>query len=246
MMQKEMPSFCKGRKGMNDMKLWKKAGAALAAAMLLVGTQPAMAAPRLSEDEILMAKAEANKLVPKKRVGFAFRSYADAEVAGRTPDEDKERGIEAEAYLLTPYCHVMSLQLEQGRTGRVDFAALERAGGTYQLRLRFSCRSLDRDGLVNASINVRQGRFHEIEPTARRYTLVQHAKGEFGGETQSRVGLVLDLPAEEIAEDMPIEVTVTYQNRYFLRFGELRADGAFDQYETKAPVFSWSPLHDSL
>lgn len=229
------------------MKLWKKSGAALAAALLLIGAQPAFAAPSLSEDEILMAKADANKLVPKKRVAFVFRSHADAELFGRTPDEDKEQGIEAEAYLLTPYCHVMSLQIEQGRTGHVDFAALEHAGGTYQLRLRFSCRSLDRDGLANAAIKIRQGRFHEIEPTTRRYTLVQRAKdSDLGGSSWARIGLVLDIPAEEIAEDMPIEVEVVYQDRYFLRFGELHADGAFDQYDTKAPVFSWSPLHDSL
>ena len=44
----------------------------------------------------------------------------------------------------------------------------------------------------------------------------------------------------------PIEVTVTYQNRYFLRFDELHADGAFDQFDTKAPVFAWTPLHESL
>ncbi len=229
------------------MKLWKKTGAALAAALLLIGAQPVLAAPSLSEDEILMAKADANKLVPKKRVSFVFRSHADAEVFGRTPDEDKEQSVEAEAYLLTPYCHVMSLQLEQGRTGQVDFAALEHAGGTYQLRLRFSCRSLDRDGLANATVTITQGRFHEIEPTSRRYTLVQRATdSDFGGTSWARVGLVLDLPAEEIAEDMPIEVDVVYQNRYALRFGELHADGAFDQYDTKAPVFSWSPLHDTL
>ena len=229
------------------MNLLKKSGAALAAALLLIGAQPAFAAPSLSEEEILMAKADANKLVPKKRVAFVFRSHADAELFGRTPDEDKEQGVEAEAYLLTPYCNVMSLQIEQGRTGHVDFAALEHAGGTYQLRLRFSCRSLDREGLSNAEIKIRQGRFHEIEPTARRYTLIQRAKdSDLGGSSWSRVGLVLDIPAEEIAEDMPIEVEVAYQNRYFLRFGELHADGAFDQYDTKAPVFSWSPLHDSL
>ncbi len=235
------------RKGMNQMKLLKKTGAMLAAALLLLGTQPVMAAPSLSEEEVLMAKADANKLVPKKRVSFVFRSQSEAEVFGRTPDENKEQEIEAEAYLLTPYCHVMSIQLEQGRTGHVDFAALEQAGGTYQLRLRFSCRNLDRDGLANAEIKIHQGRFHEIEPTARRYTLVQRAKdSELGGSSWSRIGLVLDLPAEAIAADMPIEVEVVYQKRYALHFGELHADGAFDQFETKAPVFSWSPLHDSL
>ena len=48
----------KGRIGMN---LLKKSGAALAAALLLIGAQPAFAAPSLSEEEILMAKADANK-----------------------------------------------------------------------------------------------------------------------------------------------------------------------------------------
>ena len=230
------------------MQLWKKTGAALAAALMLTGAQPALAAPSLSEDEIAEAKVEANKLVPKKRVDFAFRSHAEADVSGRTPDEDKEKGVEAEAYLLTPYCYVMSLQLEQGRTGHADFAALEAAGQSYQLRLRFSCRGFDRDAFTNAEISVRQGRFHEIEPTSRRYTLVQRVKEDsfIGGASWSRVGVVLDLPAEEIEADLPIEVTVTYQNRYFLRFGALHADGAFDQYDTKTPVFSWSPLHDSL
>ena len=230
------------------MKVWKKMGAAAAAALMLLGTQPAMAASGLSEDEISMAKVEANKLVKKKRVDFAFRSHAEAEVHGRTPDEDKEKGVEAEAYLLTPYCHVMSLQLAQGRTGHVDFAALEHAGETYQLRLRLSFRRFDRDSLANAVITVRQGRFHEIEPVSRRYTTVQRVKdSDFGGgETQSRVGIVLDLPAEEIEADLPLEVTVTYQDRYFLNFGEMHADGAFDQYDTKAPVFAWTPLNDNL
>ena len=67
-----------------------------------------------------------------------------------------------------------------------------------------------------------------------------------GGSTWSRVGLALDLPPEAIEADLPIEVTVTYQNRYFLRFGNLYADGAFDQYDTKAPVFSWTPLNETL
>ena len=37
------------------MNLLKKSGAALAAALLLIGAQPAFAAPSLSEEEILMA-----------------------------------------------------------------------------------------------------------------------------------------------------------------------------------------------
>ena len=230
------------------MKLWKKTGAVLTAALLLAGAQPALAAPGLTGDEITDAKAQANKLVPKKRVDFAFRSHAEAEVSERTPNENKEKELEAEAYLLTPYCYVMSLQLEQGRTGHADFAALEAAGQSYQLRLRFSCRGFDRDAFKNAEITVRQGRFHEIEPSSRRYTLVQRVKEDsiIGGTSWSRVGIVLDLPAEEIEADLPIEVTVTYQNRYFLHFSALHADGAFDQYDTKTPVFSWSPLHDTL
>ena len=230
------------------MNVWKKTAAAIAAAAMLTGAQPAMAEQGLAEDEISAAKIEANKLVPKKRVGFAYRSHADAEVSGRTPDENKEQEVEAEAYLLTPYCNVMSLQIAQGRTGHVDFAALEAAAQTYQLRLRFSCRSLDRESLKNAVVTIHQGRFHEIEPTARRYTLVQRVKDSDlgGGSTWSRVGLALDLPPEAIEADLPIEVTVTYQNRYFLRFGNLYADGAFDQYDTKAPVFSWTPLNETL
>lgn len=229
------------------MKAWKKAAALIAAAALLMGARPTEASRGLAEDEISAAKIEANKLVPKKRVGFAFRSHADAEVSERTPGEGQEGGVEAEAYLLTPYCNVMSLQLEQGRSAHVDFAALETAAQTYQLRLRFSCRSLDREALSNAVVKVRQGRFHEIVPTARRYTTVQRVKdSDLGGSSWSRVGLALDLPAKEIAADMPIEVTVEYQNKYFLRFGNLYADGAFDQYDTKAPVFAWTPLNETL
>jgi hypothetical protein len=229
------------------MNVWKKTAAAIAAAAMLTGAQPAMAAQGLAEDEISAAKIEANKLVPKKRVGFAYRSHADAEVSGRTPDENKEQEVEAEAYLLTPYCNVMSLQIEQGRTGHVDFAALEAAAQTYQLRLRFSCRSLDREGLMNAVVTIRQGRFHEIKPTARRYTTVQRIReSDLDSTSRIRVGLVLDLPASEIAADMPIEVTVTYPNKSFLQFGNLYADGAFDQYDTKAPVFAWTPLHETL
>ena len=229
------------------MKGWKQAAAAIAAVTMLAGMQPAMAAQGLGEDEVSMAKIEANKLVPKKRVGFVFRSHADAEAFGRTPSEDKSEDMEAEAYLLTPYCNVMSLQIEQGRTGHVDFAALDAAAQTYQLRLRLSCRSLDREGLTNAVVAIRQGRFHEITPTARRYTTVQRIKeSDLDSTSRIRVGLVLDLPASEIVADMPIEVTVTYPNKSFLQFGNLYADGAFDQYDTKAPVFAWTPLHETL
>ena len=70
------------------MNVWKKTAAAIAAATVLAGVQPAMAAQGLAEDEISAAKIEANKLVPKKRVGFAFRSHSEADVFGRTPDED--------------------------------------------------------------------------------------------------------------------------------------------------------------
>ena len=222
---------------------WRKAAAAIAAASILTGMQPAMAAQGLSEDEISMAKVDANKLVPKKRVSFVYRSHSDAEVSGRAVSED----LEAEAFLLTPYCNVMSLQIEQGRTGHVDFPALEEAAQTYQLRLRFSCRALDREALSNAVITIRQGRFHEITPTAKRYTTIQRIKESgIDNTSRSRVGLVLNLPASEIAADMPIEVTIAYQNKSFLQFGNLYADGAFDQYDTKAPVFAWTPLHENL
>lgn len=233
------------RKGLNGMKLWKRSGAALAAALLLVGAQPAFAASGLAEDEIGLAKIEANKLVPKKRVSFAFRSHADAEILGGTTATEGEPAMEAEAYLLTPFCHVMSLQLEQGRTGRVDFAALEAAGRTYQLRLKFDSHSFGREDFENARITVSQTRFHEIEPSARRYTLVQRAK-EFGGSATSRIGIVLDIPADQIAADMPIEVTVKGLGSRIVQFGALHADGAFDQYDTKDSVFAWSPLHDAL
>ena len=78
------------------MKGWKQAAAAIAAVTMLAGMQPAMAAQGLGEDEVSMAKIEANKLVPKKRVGFVFRSHADAEAFGRTPSEDKSEDMEAE------------------------------------------------------------------------------------------------------------------------------------------------------
>lgn len=245
MMQKEMLVIGTGRKGMNDMNFWKRTGAIFAAAMLLIGTQPVMAASSLSEDEIGLAKAEANKLVPKKRVTFAFRSHADAEILGGSASSENEPAMEAEAYLLTPFCHVMSLQIEQGRTGRVNFAALENAGRTYQLRLKFDCHSFGREDFQNAKIKISQGRFHEIEPTARRYTLVQRAK-EIGGSSTSRIGVVLDLPADQLEADMPIEVIVTGLGSRIVQFGSLYADGAFDQYDTKSSVFAWSPLHESL
>ena len=227
------------------LEAWKKTGAALAAAMLFLGTQPALAAQSLSTDEIAAAKTEANKLVPKKRVSFAFRSHADAEILGEKNVSEGESGMEAEAYLLTPFCHVMSLQLAQGRTGRADFAALENAARTYQLRLKFDCHSFGREDFENASIVITQARAHGIEPTTRRYTLVQRMK-ELGGSATSRIGIVLDLPAEEINPDLPIDVTVKGLSGRVVQFGALHADGAFDQYDTKSSVFAWSPLHDAL
>ncbi|MBR1553104.1 MAG: hypothetical protein IJ631_03715 [Schwartzia sp.] len=227
------------------MSIWKTSGAALAAALLLFGTQPAMAAYGLSEDEIGLAKTEANKLVPKKRVSFAFRSHSDAEILGDKSTSSNEPAMEAEAYLLTPFCHVMSLQLEQGRTGHVDFAALENAGQTYQLRLKFDCHSFGREDFEKATITVSQSKGHDIEPTARRYTLVQRAK-ELGGSATSRIGIVLDLPATQFEAELPIEVTVKGLGSRIIQFHALHADGAFDQYDTKSSVFAWSPLHTSL
>ncbi len=228
------------------MNVWKKTGAAAAAALMLLGTQPAMAARGLAEDEIAAAKIQANKLVPKKRVDFAYRSHAESHITAATAKEAE--GFEAEAYLLTPYCYVMSLQLEQGRTGHVDFAALEEAAKTYQLRLRLTGRGFDRASLYQARISVRQGPMYELTPTARRYTTVQRIKGDaFLGEgSWSRVGVVLDIPAEQVKPGVPITVTMHGLDSLFIEFEPLHEDGAFDQYDTKSPVFAWTPLNDNL
>ncbi|MBR1886019.1 MAG: hypothetical protein IJ812_06390 [Schwartzia sp.] len=228
------------------MKAWRKTGAALAAALMLLGAQPALAARGLAEDEVAAAKMQANKLVPKKRVDFAYRSHAESHIT-TTAGKDNE-GFEAEAYLLTPYCYVMSLQLAQGRTGRADFAALGTAAQSYQLRLRLTGRGFDRSALQELKISVRQGTLRELTPTARRYTTIQRIKGDaFLGEgSWSRVGIVLDIPADEVQTGIPLAVTMHGPEGRLIEFGPLYADGAFDQYDTKAPVFAWMPLNDTL
>lgn len=226
---------------------WRKTAGALLAAALFLAARPALAAHSLTEDELAQAKVEANRLAAKKRADFAFRSHTEADIKGGAPT-DENRGMEAEAYLLTPYCNVMSLQLAQGRSGRADFAALETAARTVQIRLRFSCRAFDRDAFTNAEITVRQGPLSELLPTARRYTPVRRVRDAAitGGATWHRVGVVLDFAAEDIQEELPVEIIVEGLYGRTLRFNGLACGGAFDRYETKSPVFAWTPLHDTL
>lgn len=218
----------------------------LLSAAILFGAQLALAAHSLTQDEMTQAKVEANRLVGKKRVGFAFLSRVDAEIPG-IDSEKAERELKGEAYLLSPYCNVMSLQLEQGRSGRTDFAALEDAGHFYQLRLRFSSRLFDRDAFMNARIVIRQGPRKILVPVSRRYTLVRRLKESAleGGTLWHRLGIVLDIPADELDASLPIEVSVEGLGSSVL-FRGLSASGAFDRYDTKVPVFPWSPLHEKL
>ncbi len=229
------------------MELWKKTGAAVAAAILLMGVQPAWAARGLSEDEVAAAKIQANKMVPRKGVDFAFRSHVDGQVisAGR-PDSEEE--MEAEAYLLTPYCYVMSLQLVQGRTGRVDFGALETAAQMYQIRLRFTGKGFGREEVAGMKIKVRQGTLHELTPSLCRYAPIQRVKGDtFLGEgSWSRMGVVLDIPAEQVDRSLPIYISVQGPGKTAVNFDAMYVDGASDQYDTKAPVFAWSPLREEF
>lgn len=226
---------------------WKTMACGLLAAALCAGTQPALAAHSLTQDELTQAKVEANRLVGKKRVGFTFRSRVDAEIQG-AQSEEAGRGLNGEAYLLSPYCNVMSLQLEQGRSGRTDFAALETAARNYQLRLRFASRLFDRDAFMNARIVVRQGARKVLVPGARRYTLVRRLKESAleGGTLWHRLGIVLDIPADDIDPSIPVDVSVEGLGRFSVEFRGLSLDGAFDRYDTKVPVFPWSPLHEKL
>lgn len=225
----------------------KAAIGVLLAAVLFTGMQPALAAHSLTQDEMTQAKVEANKLVRKKRVGFVFRSHADAEVQGSEQAEG-EKGLRGEAYLLSPYCNVMSLQLEQGRSGRMDFAALEAAAKTYQLRLRFESRLFDREAFSKARIVIRQGGKKTIAPVSRRYTLVRRLKESAleGGTVWHRLGIVLDISAADLDDSIPVDVSVEGLGKRSVEFRGLAVGGAFDSYDTKVPVFPWSPLHEKL
>ena len=227
------------------MNHWKKFGAAAVAAAVFLGALPAASAGELAGEEIAMAKIEANKLVPRKKVNFVFRSRVEGEVTGKKT-EDGEDTMTAEAYFLTPYCYVMNVQLAQGRTGRVDFEALSDAAKKYQIRLLLNCKNINRDALKNATITVRRGS-RGITPVSRRYTLIQRAKGgSLGGDSWGKIGVVLDIAADDVDTSLPVEVTLKGYAGYSATFAFPRADGAFDSYDTKDTTFSWTPLYDSV
>ncbi|WP_462332903.1 hypothetical protein [Schwartzia sp. (in: firmicutes)] len=225
--------------------MMKKFFASAAAAMLLMGTVPAMAAPELSSVQVSEAQVKANRIVPNKKINFVFAEWQDF----RTDENFMQDDIRttADAYWITPYCHVMNEQITQTRTGSRDFKAIPEAGKEYQLRIMIASRRLDIDAIRGAEITVKQGR-RELVPMRVRYTNIQRVeeKDILYSTTWNKIGLVLDFAVEDVDEKLPLSVTVRANGSTPIIFPEFENKIEYDSYDTKQQEFKWYPLHDRL
>ena len=221
--------------------------AAVTAVMLLGNAALALAMPPLTEAQISEAQAKANRLIPDKKIVFAYRSAASAGpiTGGHFLAGDVRTA--ADIYWITPFARVINEQMEQTRSGRRDFGAFSWAGDSCQLRILFNIRNFDRERFLAAVIHVTQGG-RELEPPRVRYANLQRSiEPDIGHRTTwQRVGVVLDFPAVDVASDLPIIVTVRGDGDRPLIFPPLKNDGKYDQYGTKSHEFLWYPLHDAL
>lgn len=218
-----------------------------AAAMLFWQASLTMAMTPLSAGQIGEAQAKANRLIPDKKIVFAYRSMSSAGpiTGGHFLVGDVRTA--ADIYWITPFARVMNEQIEQTRSGQRDFGAFRWAGDACQLRILFNIRNFDRDHFLAAVIRVTQGD-RELEPSAVRYANLQRSvEPDIGRRTVwQRVGVVLDFPAVDVASDVPITVTVQGDGDTPLIFPPLENDGKYDRYGTKSHAFLWYPLHDAL
>ena len=220
---------------------------AAAAVLLLWNASLAMAMPPLTEAQISEAQTKANRIIPDKKIVFAYRSAASAGpiTGGHFLAGDVRTA--ADIYWITPFARVINEQMEQTRSGQRDFGAFHWAGDSCQLRILFNIRNFDRARFLAAVIRVTQGD-RELEPFQVRYANLQRSiEPDIGHRTAwQRVGVVLDFPAVDVAADIPITVTVRGDGDTPLIFPPLENDGKYDQYGTKSHEFLWYPLHDGL
>ena len=222
--------------------IMKKMFAAFAAAAVLASAVPAFAMPDLTSEQVTEAKIKGNHLVPEKKVSFAFAAWKDYHVKGNFLKDDIR--TTADAYWLTPFCHVINEQMVQSRTGNRDFRAIPEAGTEYQLRVLIASRNLDKDALRAAVVTVKQGD-HELTSLRIRYTNLQRAE-----ETElvrrimwHKVGIVIDFATDDVQENVPVEVTVTGNGDEPIVFPALANDMKYDSFDTKSHKFQWYPLH---
>ena len=225
------------------MRFSKSACAVLAAVMM--SALPAFAASPLTAEQISEAKIEGNHLVKNKKVNFAFFSSDSVDVDGHFLAGDER--TEVIGYWLTPYAHVVSEQMAQGRDSRhLSFAAIDEAGETYQLRLLFTVRNFQRDAFLASEIRVMQvGK--TLTPSSVRYAPLQKAQDYdiIPSKTLSKVGVVLEFPASEINSGESIHVMMTGDGGTPIVL-EFPNNGSYDDYETKSHKFKWSPLNDTI
>lgn len=224
----------------------KKIFASAAAALLLVGTVPAVAAPELTSEQVSEAQIKANKIVPDKKVNFVFAEWKDYHAEEGDFMRDDIRTT-ADAYWITPYCHVMNEQITQTRTGNRDFKAIPEAGKEYQLRVMIASRRLDVDAIRDAEIIVKQGK-RELVPMRVRYTNLQRAvETELVRRiTWSKVGLVVDFAADDVEDKIPLEVIIKANGNTPIIFPTFENNAEYDSYDTKNHKFQWYPLHSKL
>lgn len=228
------------------MKVRQVFSAALAAALFLSASL-GLASPPLTEEQISEAQMKANRLVPQKKIVFAYRSMESAGPVKGGHFLAGDVRTAADIYWLTPFTCVMNEQIEQTRSGRRDFGAFRSAGDICQLRILFNIRNFNRESFLNVKIRVSQGG-RELEPSQVRYANLQRSiEPDFGHRTTwQRVGVVLDFPAVDIEAGKLIEVTASGDGGTPLIFPPLANDGKYNQYGWKSHEFLWYPLHDTL
>ncbi len=225
----------------------KKTMAALLAALVLGNVPAAFAAEALTEKQISEAQVKANKLIPPRKVNFAYLSMGSSENLQGGHFLKDDRRADADAYWLNPFCCVMNEQIDQTRSGNRDFSAFAEVAKVYQLRLLFDIRGFNKESFLAAQITVSQnGKM--LTPSRVRYAPLQRSiePGFFDSQVWQRVGVVLDFPAEEVEADVPVTVCVTGDGGTPLTFEPLENKKKYNAHETKSHEFLWYPLHDSL
>jgi hypothetical protein len=184
--------------------------------------------------------------VPDKKVNFVFAEWKDYHAEEGDFMRDDIRTT-ADAYWITPYCHVMNEQITQTRTGNRDFKAIPEAGKEYQLRVMIASRRLDVDAIRDAEIIVKQGK-RELVPMRVRYTNLQRAvETELVRRiTWNKVGLVVDFAADDVEDKIPLEVIIKANGNTPIIFPTFENNAEYDSYDTKNHKFQWYPLHSKL
>lgn len=203
------------------------------------------AAPELSQAQFSDAQKKANKFVRNKKVNFVFVSTQSDEIDGHFLADDIR--TEAQIFWMSPFCNVMNEQLTQSRTGDRNFAALEKAGTMYQIRILLSMRNLNVEKLKTCDLEVTQGE-NVLTPETIRFTNLQYGSQNEIIRTLSlhKLGIVLDFAAADVTEKEPVTVKLTGDGGTPIIFKHLWTKESADFFDTKDQIFQWYPLHDTL